>query len=239
MLKRGLPDESLIWTKPCYRCKRILPLCAFSYFAKAKKRRNHCRNCVNAYRRVSRLRHAAALALVGWYLMLPPMSGAISPNLPSKELDTEAPLASWQNYRGFDTAKECDRRWRIIKRGRSRRTTETISGTSMRPRLWQDSASPAMIHGSRQGNEGPSRPSSSDSRPWLSGAGTLLVEIAIRTVLALQEGPGWTICSNPDCGRLYRPRRQVPEGRLHFCRDCGKRASWRLSKRRKAAGPRP
>ena len=77
-----------------------------------------------------------------------------------------------------------------------------------------------------------------DIRPWLSGAGTLLAEIAIRTVLALQEGPGWTICSNPDCRRLYRPRRQVAEGRLHFCRDCGKRASWRLSKRRKAAGQR-
>jgi hypothetical protein len=75
-------------------------------------------------------------------------------------------------------------------------------------------------------------------RPWLSGAGTLLAQIAIRTVLALQEGAGWAICSNSDCRRLYRARRQVAEGRLHFCPDCGKRASWRLSKRRKAARQR-
>jgi predicted RNA-binding Zn-ribbon protein involved in translation (DUF1610 family) len=69
-------------------------------------------------------------------------------------------------------------------------------------------------------------------RPWLSSAGTLLAQIAIRTVLALQEGAVWAICSN--CRRLYRTRRQVAQGRLHFCPDCGKRASWRLSKRRKA-----
>jgi hypothetical protein len=75
-------------------------------------------------------------------------------------------------------------------------------------------------------------------RSWLSSAGTLLAQIAIRTVLALQEGPGWTICSNLDCRRLYRPRRQVAEGRHHFCPDCGKRASWRLSKRRIAARQR-
>jgi hypothetical protein len=68
--------------------------------------------------------------------------------------------------------------------------------------------------------------------PWLSSSGTLLAEIAVRTMLALEEGAGWTRCSNPDCGRLYRPRRHVAQGRLHFCGDCGKRASWRLSKRR-------
>jgi len=71
--------------------------------------------------------------------------------------------------------------------------------------------------------------------PWLSSSGTLLAEIAVRTALALQEGAGWEICSNPECQRLYRPRRHVAEGRLHFCNDCGKRASWRLSKRRKSA----
>src|ERR1039458_9032651 len=72
--------------------------------------------------------------------------------------------------------------------------------------------------------------------PWLSSSGTLLAEIAVRTALALQEGAGWAICSNPECRRLYRPRRHVAEGRLHFCNNCGKRASWRLSKRRKSAG---
>ena len=73
-------------------------------------------------------------------------------------------------------------------------------------------------------------------KPWLSSSGTLLAEIAVRTILALQESAGWEICSNPDCRRLYRPRRHVAEGRLHFCNIYGKRASWRLSKRRKSAG---
>jgi predicted RNA-binding Zn-ribbon protein involved in translation (DUF1610 family) len=70
---------------------------------------------------------------------------------------------------------------------------------------------------------------------WLSSSGTLLAEIAMRTALALQENAGWTVCSNLECQRLYRPRRHTPEARLHFCPDCGKRASWRLSKLRKAA----
>jgi hypothetical protein len=70
---------------------------------------------------------------------------------------------------------------------------------------------------------------------WLSTSGNLLAEIAVRTMLALEEGAGWTICSNLECGRLYRPRRHVAQGRLHFCTDCGKRAAWRLSKRRSSA----
>jgi hypothetical protein len=74
-----------------------------------------------------------------------------------------------------------------------------------------------------------------DLKSWLSTSGTLLAEIAVGTALALQEGTGWTLCSTPECRRLYRPKRHTPEGRLHFCPDCGKRAAWRLSKRRQAA----
>jgi hypothetical protein len=77
---------------------------------------------------------------------------------------------------------------------------------------------------------------SEEIAPWLSSSGTLLAEIAVHTALALQEGPGWAICSNEECRRLYRPRRHVAEGRLNFCNNCGKRVSWRLSKRRKSAG---
>ena len=77
-----------------------------------------------------------------------------------------------------------------------------------------------------------------DISSWLSSSGSLLAEIAVGTALALQEGTGWTICSTPECRRLYRPKRHTPEGRLHFCPDCGKRASWRLSKRRLAARKR-
>jgi hypothetical protein len=48
-------------------------------------------------------RHAFALALVGWYLLLPPLV-----NAPYK-VDTEAPLASWKVYQTFDTRDECDK----------------------------------------------------------------------------------------------------------------------------------
>lgn len=54
-------------------------------------------------------RHAAALALVGWYLMLPPLrveGPASDPNTPV-EADTKAPLSQWTIVLGFDTAKEC------------------------------------------------------------------------------------------------------------------------------------
>src|SRR6266481_5164051 len=43
------------------------------------------------------------LALVGWYLMVPPLV-----NAPFK-VDTEAALASWKVYQTFDTRDECDK----------------------------------------------------------------------------------------------------------------------------------
>jgi hypothetical protein len=46
-------------------------------------------------------RHATALALVGWYLMVPPGH--------NKAVDTNAPLSRWAMFLSFDTAKECER----------------------------------------------------------------------------------------------------------------------------------
>ncbi len=42
------------------------------------------------------LRHAAALALVGWYLMVPPLP-----------LQQDWPLSAWQNHGSYYSAKEC------------------------------------------------------------------------------------------------------------------------------------
>jgi hypothetical protein len=44
-------------------------------------------------------RHAAALALVGWCLMLPPMVGG--------HTDTSAPLNSWRMTASYDAASDC------------------------------------------------------------------------------------------------------------------------------------
>jgi hypothetical protein len=51
-----------------------------------------------------KLRHAAALALVGWYLMIPPRVS----DWPVLVFDTNAPLSKWQQGGSFDTAKECN-----------------------------------------------------------------------------------------------------------------------------------
>jgi hypothetical protein len=45
--------------------------------------------------------HAAALALVGWYLMVPPRENDKSAKL------RVVPLAEWVYVDSFDTAKEC------------------------------------------------------------------------------------------------------------------------------------
>lgn len=54
-------------------------------------------------------RHAAALALVGWYLMSAPEVGSgFNPTLP---------LAMWKDDGSFDTAKACmDKRAEIVQR---------------------------------------------------------------------------------------------------------------------------
>jgi hypothetical protein len=46
-----------------------------------------------------KLRHAAALALVGWYLMAPPLSLG--------QPETNAPLSEWAVTGSLDTAEEC------------------------------------------------------------------------------------------------------------------------------------
>jgi len=45
-------------------------------------------------------RHAAALALVGWYLMLPPVKQGT--------IHTEAPLGKWEVNEAFESAERCN-----------------------------------------------------------------------------------------------------------------------------------
>ena len=53
-------------------------------------------------------RHAAALALVGWYLMVPPVRNGEIRNVP---------LPDWGHFDSFDTAKECrDAGYDLIER---------------------------------------------------------------------------------------------------------------------------
>jgi hypothetical protein len=58
-------------------------------------------------------RHAAALALVGWYLMIPPKLGVNSKDQIYVE---SAPFSRWQMSESFDTAKECQEAARALAR---------------------------------------------------------------------------------------------------------------------------
>lgn len=50
--------------------------------------------------------HAAAIALVGWYLMLPP-SGSSPAGVISVRID--APMSEWSNFAAYDTASACEK----------------------------------------------------------------------------------------------------------------------------------
>ncbi len=51
-----------------------------------------------------KLRHAAALALAGWYLMVPPFPKGEH----RYEPDTSVPLSQWIRRGSFDSAAECE-----------------------------------------------------------------------------------------------------------------------------------
>jgi hypothetical protein len=48
-----------------------------------------------------KLRHATALAIVAWYLMIPPIGA-------DNKVDAHAPLSTWRKGVKFDSEKECD-----------------------------------------------------------------------------------------------------------------------------------
>jgi len=47
-----------------------------------------------------KLRHSAALAIVAWYLMIPPVNV-------DNRVDAGAPLSKWRKSVSFESAKEC------------------------------------------------------------------------------------------------------------------------------------
>jgi len=58
------------------------------------------------------LRRCTAIALLGWYLMVPPIAPS---ETQGSHLDSEAPLSVWTIQHSFDTAIQCKRsleKWR-------------------------------------------------------------------------------------------------------------------------------
>jgi hypothetical protein len=56
--------------------------------------------------------HAAALAMVGWYLMMPPVHDG--------QPDTQAPISAWKVFRTFDSTAACQE-WKLKLETRARR----------------------------------------------------------------------------------------------------------------------
>ena len=48
-----------------------------------------------------KLRHGAALAIVAWYLMIPPINA-------DNRVDAGVPLSDWRKSVSFDSARECE-----------------------------------------------------------------------------------------------------------------------------------
>jgi len=76
-----------------------------------------------------RLSHAAALAMIGWYLMVPPHRICLTCSDYFQPRAQNLPLAEWETANHFDTLAECEasldwkvkhnsRRFRLIKRAR-------------------------------------------------------------------------------------------------------------------------
>jgi hypothetical protein len=55
-----------------------------------------------------KLRHTAALVLVGWYLMVPPLTpeGLNDPN--ATLVNGTAPISQWVIFRAYDSADQCE-----------------------------------------------------------------------------------------------------------------------------------
>src|SRR5271156_2666492 len=53
-------------------------------------------------------RHAAALALVGWYLLAPLPQINPATHLPTGQADLNVPFRYWMHWSSFDSAKKCE-----------------------------------------------------------------------------------------------------------------------------------
>jgi|SRR5271156_2451692 hypothetical protein len=70
-----------------------------------------------------KLRHAAALALVGWYLMVPPIRSYVPLILLPNE-----PLTKWEQRQSYDTAEQCKAARKRIQKYLARELTKQRLG---------------------------------------------------------------------------------------------------------------
>ncbi len=67
--------------------------------------------------------HAAALALVGWYLMVPPDHMKLDDSI---SWVSRVPLRYWQVVQSFDTASDCEKKIQEIQRDTAHALNTTV-----------------------------------------------------------------------------------------------------------------
>ena len=74
-----------------------------------------------------KIHHAAALALVGWYLMMPPF---VNRSNGLTVADPKAPLPQWSTFGSSDSAAECEQQ-RIYNIDRSKGLPQTPANVAV------------------------------------------------------------------------------------------------------------
>jgi hypothetical protein len=81
-------------------------------------------------------RHAAALALVGWYLMVPQLN--------EKGVNSNAPMSDWDRVESFETAGACAQTLRLTQNAISAMSDQEFTEWSgLRPAVGKKSVSKA------------------------------------------------------------------------------------------------
>ena len=86
-------------------------------------------------------RHAAALALVGWYLMVPPPGPPRSTGANTAPPNKNAPLNQWTTRNSYDSAQACEAAMRKDLDTATTNVDEQHHLTEQRQGLWPDNFS--------------------------------------------------------------------------------------------------
>jgi hypothetical protein len=81
-----------------------------------------------------KLHHTAALALVGWYLMMPPRSPG------AKSVDLGADLSLWGHWNSYVTAAECRRELDKLRVPLTRKYDYDMNGVLRRGTIFEQMA---------------------------------------------------------------------------------------------------
>ena len=90
-------------------------------------------------------RHAAALALVGWYLMMPPFTER-------HEINTDAPLTKWERLDSYSSAGDCAADRSILLRDSQNKSkaADLAESTALRQgKVWDRTLAIARLEASR------------------------------------------------------------------------------------------